>query len=357
MEDSEGKEIANLVDNYLRQKVSRRKFLRKTGELAATTAMSLAAGTTPHFQKQTPAPVDQIEGFGRAEAEKLDTELTDHELQGKILNTPLGSPERETLEEIYVSRAETWEQVNQGFWVITDMDFRCKLLDKRYEIRQQGKEATPLTTKQEQDAFKLGIHPEVYATCLDAQGKVLEIAQKLMPKRSENEIKLMMPNLGEMCALIRTETGMKNLKGKFNDRYYGFVNIGSKPALFQIKLNPNLNVDLKFKELINTFRKISNLEVKAENIPGSSFTETALSGGAVGPCQLMPHIALNIYEKVLDGSGESLNFLDLKDAVIMAWIHTIDPDNIWNNDQNQIAQIKAGGQLYENLTQQTKSSK
>lgn len=294
--------------------------------------------------------------------------LSDHELLNRALSLPLADQERKKAELIYFERAKTVEQINKGLWVINyfgglsdnHRELRAKLLNKRFDLRQNGsiKEAPKIPQEMINWAIEQKIHPEVLALCLENEEWGMNIIQKLInksvketgsigqfrpdfvdPARSkdlppdlrkaiqENKVAAdtLMINAAGMAKLICTETGLefpmvvgKDEKGNDIRKIvsYGFTNTGDKKVTEQVGGNQAaLNA---LSELFQKLQKDTGLNFSAANIPGSSMGEGDAAGGAIGP-QFMPGTALEMY-KLFENVGEKFNPFDPACAIVAAWV-------------------------------------
>lgn len=358
----EREEITESIDKFPRKRSSRRSFLKNVVKLAKTTLIGSALGTglgytaTEIIYPKKKNSIPSSENIAKdLLPENTEKELTDQELLNKILETPLGLPEREDLENNYLSKVKTLDQINQGFLCLAILDFRAQLLDLKWEERiKNNTKLKPLSPELIAQAIKQGIHPEVFAVCFDARGRAIEMAQKIFGQ-TRSEIEKIMPNIGEMATRICSETGLKYPKGKFKDLIYGFINIGNKSAISQTNTNlgafPNTKTELE--EIISIVKVLTNLNFQDEIYPGSTPRgQGDLSGGAIGPLQFMPPTVLEMYDLINHKTGQKLNFLDPEEATIMALIFIIKyKPKMWNNDQRQMEEIRAGGQLFQSNLQ------
>lgn len=280
--------------------------------------------------------------------------LPDTDLLNWILSRTPGNGERKIAEEVYTKRAQTLEQLDRGLWVLANPQERIKLLEQRFNLRQNSEDSlvrsklTKLTPDLISWAEENRVPLEVLGICLDTQKIAKRVIQKLidksikdfrpdffdpgratqLPKDIMSEVKTMqsinaerlMMNIGGMAMLMNYETG-------------GFANIGSGAALAEINQEVFGNAIKQMEEIAQRTSKITGLKFVAKNIPGSLWTPGNKSGGAIGP-QFMPGAALemmNLFESV----GETLNIFHPSWAVIASWVFLARSQQVGRNKEGK----------------------
>lgn len=249
-----------------------------------------------------------------------------------IVPIPIGAPVRPEAEREYANHALTIKDIDTGLMFIVDKVTRRRLLDNRFEIRQNEKQANLkiLTQARIDWAQKNGILPEALGICLDAYPKarrLIEILKKdLRDDLKNNPAALsriksddLMINPGGMAALVRVETD-------------SFVDIGHVPAIKQINTGSKdySNEDELLKILCSKLSKDTGMLFDPENVPGSERgnVQENISGGAIG-MQFMPGNALGIYElfekynlsRDLEKDPElKFNPFNVESSVVGAWV-------------------------------------
>lgn len=233
-----------------------------------------------------------------------------------IVPIPIGDPVRPKAEREYADRALQLNEIDTGLMFIVDKTARLRLMDKRFEIRQNEKQANFKILNQDRISWARnnGIHEEALGICIDAYLKAKRIIEVLFEAKQADD---MMINPGGMAALVRRET-------------YSFIDIGNVPAIEQINPEAFPGDRDALKTLCQKISNDTGLKFKPENIPGSERGDPQenLSGGAIG-LQFMPSKALNIYElfekynlqRNLEQDQElHFNPFDPTSSVIGAWI-------------------------------------
>lgn len=249
-----------------------------------------------------------------------------------IIPIPIGDPVRPKAEVEYAKHALTIKDIDIGLMFLVDKIARRRLLDKRFEIRQNEKQAnlTVLTQERIDWAEKNGILPEALGICLDAYPKarrIIEILKSDLRDDLRNNpqalIKIkpddIMINPGGMAALVRVETD-------------SFIDIGHVPAIKQINTRSSdySNENKLLKILCGKLSRDTGLLFDPENVPGSERgnAQENISGGAIG-MQFMPGTALAIYElfekynlsRDLENDPElKFNPFNPESSVIGAWV-------------------------------------
>lgn len=238
-----------------------------------------------------------------------------------IVNTSFPNPERVKAEKLYLNdHTKTLDQIDQGFWVIQNPDFRAELLSKRHEKRllKQDPRLKEIPVDMYRWFEERNIHPEIGGICLDAQPIALKAIsdiqnldfgyrvnsnwQFFVPKNTseidpdlgDNPItpEQTMISIGGMAELMSQESslsypylGKYDVKGfKAGERRgirYPLVNIGMAPALELI--NP-IKFPTAKSDLVTLANELSHelkIDIDPANIPGS--TPTALSKDKATP--------------------------------------------------------------------------
>lgn len=286
----------------------------KTKPVATPTTIALFATTLP---KMEPVEPNQEPKISPIEA---------------IVPIPIGDPVRPEAEREYANHALTIKDIDTGLMFLVDKIARLRLLERRFEIRQNEKQAnlTVLNQAQIDWAETNGILPEALGICIDAYPKahkVIEVLKKDLRDDLKNnpaalsQIKPddLMINPGGMAALVQVETD-------------SFVDIGHVPAIKQINTGSKdySNEDELLKILCSKLSKDTGLPFDPENVPGSERgnVQENISGGAIG-MQFMPGNALGIYElfekynlsRDLENDPElKFNPFNVESSVIGAWV-------------------------------------
>lgn len=348
---------------------SKRAFLEGIAALGVTLIadefVARVSGKPSFFQR-----IMERAGFGvkKAVLTRVDTVtnvdvLTDTNQLNRILKLPLESKERDDAEERYVARAQTLEQIDKGFEVVVNWPSRTKLLDKRYELREKGSEEVTglkkLTSEEKAWAKENKVHPEVLAICTDAYFKVHKILEEKLRIMGRDKfmaafrkdllslykagqipslnfsIEEMLSSPGVMVGIVLNETKL-GFPPNY-DPYYGFANIGRKPALSQLRFkNPNTLMRAKqgLNNLVKTLSYNGPLIYHVENIPGSdqddNFSE---SGGDIG-MQFRPDTAWELYESLKNDFQLEFNPFGVE-APVAAYLMLFKGDKWWNDKENK----------------------
>lgn len=241
----------------------------------------------------------------------VKAEVTNSET-GEIELADVFNPDRAILEQNFVDSAHSLEDIDQALSVVVDMDYRARLRDKRYAIRQEGSSRlTPLSETQTLWADQYGIHPEVLGTCIDAYTRARAIVEKLGNARLRVENQFDTPdqvliNPGGMAKLMEWETT-------------GYINAGGGLAMELINREEFPGAPEALMSLCEKTSRDTGYSYDAANIAGSvARTEGDISGGAIGP-QFMPNNALRMYDLCRIG-GESLNMFNPEDGTVAAYV-------------------------------------
>ncbi len=297
---------------------------------------SIIPAPTPQFTKTKPVATPTTSASFETHSPQMKPVETDPKPKisaiEAIVPIPIGAPVRPKAEIEYANHALTIKDIDTGLMFLVDQIARRKLLETRFNIRQNEKQAnlTILTQEKIDWAEQNGIIPEVLGICIDAYPKaqrVIAILKKDLRDDLKNNTAALsqitpddiMINPGGMAALVRTETD-------------SFIDIGSVPAIKQINTaSSEFAYDAEaLKTLCTKISKDTGLLFDPNNVPGSQRGNTSknISGGAIG-MQFMPSKALEIYNffdkynlrRNLETDPElHFNPFDPNMAVIGAWV-------------------------------------
>lgn len=287
--------------NEYRESMNRRQFLKVSALAAAGAVLAGAIGI--------PSVNSRKRGLQNPSSEKPKPQSlppsSEKDAQKKTLNEILSlshkDPERGALERKYVESARSLEEIDQGFWVVVDINERNLLLHKRSQLRLNQQEVlTPLTPEKIKWARENEIHPEALAICEDVYPKALSIMTRLQEigvfgSGKKPEERLISP--GGMTAITKEETACFILIGE----YYSIEKLKGYPD--EIKA-----LQILAKHLSAT----TGLNYDAGKIPGSI-------SGDIG-FQMRPSTALEVLRD-LQIIGEGFNIFDLKSSTIGANIY------------------------------------
>lgn len=351
-----------------RKGITRRQFLSGIAGLAGTAILAKAgllnaSLESPEQPKKIPA-VAPIEN--PLPTPKVEKTPIPYDYLNEILSLPLKSPQRIQKETEYVKQIEQTQSlqlIDQGFWVLSDINQRAHLLDLRYKLRtRENSKLIKLSQQQLNWVMEKGIHPEVLGICLDAENKAKGVIGALLAKNGGGVEKFrpdlvrlkqfnhpqavdlttvtipgMMINPGGMSQLVCYETGLalnqQNTTGlDFNNSIYGFSFIGGKQAVTEINLNVFPTDIPALKELCTLLKNDTSLNFIPENIPGSEWgnRNVNISGGAIG-LQFMPNKALELY-RLFDQVNIKFNPFDLESALIGAWVFLAKGELVGNTE-------------------------
>jgi hypothetical protein len=265
----------------------RRRLLRWMGHAAVAAVTSGVAISQWGKDKKTQPSEPELFSQPTIEHRPIGTEAIENERKQKldeILLLKLNSPERRTHEQQYLTQSTTLEDIDLGLDVCIDKSVRMQLLDKRWELRKNGRtELKKLEDTDLQWANRNGIHPEVMALCFDNYHFILHAMEMLQKQGSysskvpENE---MVISPYGMAMIAQTESG-------------GLINIGKYPAASEINTDEYRIEYSSLVSLLDIMRHETGLSYRLENIPGSENPQTEKSsGGALGVMQIMPSSVL-----------------------------------------------------------------
>lgn len=357
------------LQRYFREReISRRNFIGKAIALGifVTTGLGLVKKAKETSINPLPwvQPVKQ-ETIPASQTPELSPNFP---LLNDILPKRLGSKDRFVSEQKYVKEAQTIEQVDFGFYAVTDKTLRAILLDKRYTLRLKDKEKYRQLTPEELDWAKTNkVHPEVLAICTDyyfAAKQMLEVKLIKMGKEEffkwfrpdlfadpetkeaplhELTIEDLLPNPGILVGLMLKETGATY--GDAN-HIYGGVFIGEKPALELLAKEPEA-----IKGMINLYQDLNKLGPQ-NGVPLKYDVNQIPAGptGDIGTLQFRPDTALREHAFLRDNFAFYLHPLSLK-AVIAAAIFIAHGYN-WGEkkEKNQYGFISGELKKISNLT-------
>lgn len=270
----------------------KRRKLIKTGAGVAVIAATGGVTVLLRNRNQTqPEPT-------RAANEKQ----TFTEISNRILSLKPNSPERVNLEKNLAEDAATPEQIDKSFWVISDIDTRLDLLNKKHSLRSNGLEGLkPLSPEKQTWANSKGIHAEALAICEKSYTEAVRIMEILSQKGifktyPPAERRIMKP--GELAVLfvIESSAGTNVGNTKLVDFFIG--NLKETTALSELAASTCTN---------------TGLDYSSGRIFGSST-------GDIGPFQFRPSTAMEALGDAAK-AGVKLNIFDLKDAGVAALIY------------------------------------
>lgn len=328
---------------------AKRQLIKGLAAFAAGVMADRYIGT-PTSTVTNPNPSANTEqNFVLKQAIPMPEIVTDEKILNHILELDPYSPERIMEEAIYLSRAESQEQIDKGFWVMNSKDLRGTLLHKRYQLREKGVLVMSISEEEIKWAKSKEIHPEILAICKDAES----MARKIIGNES------LMINPGGLAKLMTEETG-RALGG--SDVSYAFNYVGEQTAEKHINQVAFPKDKAALVELCAKLSADTGLTFNPQKIAGS-YRGNQLSGGAIG-AQFMPSTALEIYQ-LMEATGEKFNPFDPTSAVIGAWVYLAkrgyrrgNPQDIekairgWNNDPKETAiVISAANSYYDQFVQ------
>lgn len=385
--------VESFLRKYLNKRITRRRFAAEAFEKSVTGVLGYSAtesllkhisslarkAFSRHENKPAPkpdtTPVAQVTTDTKptptltpSPTPELPPDLEimpDTDLLNWILSHPPGNKGRARAEEVYAERAKTLEQVDKGLWVLAKSEQRAKLLNRRFDLRQNSEDAYTRSklTKLSPDLIDWAkedrVPWEVLGICLDTYPIARRIIQKLLdksivdfrpdildpdredilppeileeakiisnnPQNYHSRLKhitaeLFMINAGGMAMLMNYETG-------------GFVNIGNGAALSEINHNLFLDADKQLEEIAKIASQITGLKFHAKNIPGSLWTPGNISGGAIS-AQIMPGAVL-VLNDLFESVGEKLNIFHPSWAVIASWVFLARSQIVGQNKQGK----------------------
>lgn len=301
---------------------------------------------------------DQETNQNNITAVKKDIELKpDYGKLNRILDLVPDSKERIELELEYVKEASSLEQIDLGFYALNNWVMRAALLEKRYDLRKEGKYGLRKLTNQEITfAEKYKLHPEFVALCtdsyfearsmletkLDEVGRekffalfrpdlVREVANGKLPQAviDKLEIEDLLPNPGILIGIVWNESRAmfigkpedlpKGIKVQAN-MWNGTANIGTIPALKAINGSDAEDAKESLRKHIADLnkeaesKKIPPLKYNVDTIPASE------RSGDIGSVQFRPNTAWIFHQFLTKNFNYSLHPASLK-AVTAACLY------------------------------------
>ena len=299
------------------------QFMRNT-HINRRTAITGAVGATG-----VATAVGLLYEYGYLQGDKLSGE------RDRILALDPLSDARGKKEQMYAKKAQTLDDIDRGFWVIANVSARQVLLDKRWNLRENGQDSrlSPLDSKQKEWAQKHGMQPEVLATSLDAyriarpliQSLRYQLRPGLALEEKENGVSVsvddFMINPGGMAMLAQYET-------------HGFTQIGTARAVTQYNKGGNPNRE---KELVQYAKKLSEITghyFDPKKMVGSKRSGSG-EGGAIGGLQIEPE-NLNELATLLAKTGYAYNAVDLTSSMVGAYVFLAMEKWFWKDENGAI---------------------
>ncbi|MBI2593098.1 hypothetical protein HYW44_00440 [Candidatus Daviesbacteria bacterium] len=276
----------------------KRRKLIKTAAAVVAAATGGGAALLNSTNKAKPEPKRVTPEPTRAANEKQ----TFREISNQILSLKPTSPERVNLEKNLAGEVATPEQIDKSLWVISDINIRLDLLNKRYNLRLNGREGLkPLSPEKEAWANSKGIHAEALALCEESYREAVRIMEILRGKgifKTDPPAQRRIMNPGELAEVLVIESSAG-------------TNTGQTKLVDFFKTFPIETTALS--ELAAHTSLITGLDYSSDRVLGSST-------GDMGPFQFRPSTAM---EAVSDAAkaGVMLNIFDISEAGIAALIY------------------------------------
>ncbi len=324
--------------------VTRRDFLKKSAAAGLSLSGLISACAKIDDQKPEETPTKSPEPTSTTEKKSPILELyhSPHKnliLEGAktFIDVDVSEASRSEKEAEFMHKLTETENLHPGdvllalqaCWTIKgraagmEMLWRMNQSDqlRQYGLEPMSQEKIDWATDNGVDPRTLLISETAHKIAFELFAARTDIFLEPLDENKRNNIDLVyrLPGPGVIAKLMMTETGIDtgelDQNGQKKDplyRYWGYVNIGSSPAINQTNTDPayfpTSEQDLKW--IANFCKTNIGIEYSADKIPGSTWREeyrekNEASGGAIGP-QFMP-INAKLFMKWFEYANSSLD--------------------------------------------------